>query len=69
MLPIYSISHLEKDIINCKLNLWVIEIESDAKLVVVVDLLKKDGDISNGNDNIVTDFKEGLKKIPMVIIL
>ena len=53
------------------LNLWVIEIEFDAKLVVVVvvDLLKKDGDISNGNDNIVTDFKEGLKKIPMVRIL
>ena len=47
----------------------MIEIEFDAKLVVVVDLLKKDGDISNGNDNIVTDFKEGLKKIPMVIIL
>ena len=46
----------------------MIEIEFDAKLVVV-DLLKKDGDISNGNDNIVTDFKEGLKKIPMVRIL
>lgn len=49
------------------LNLSAVEIELDAKLVA--DLLKKDGDISNGNKNIVADCKASLKQIPMVIIL
>lgn len=40
----------------------LIEIEFDAKLIVVVDLLKKDGDISNGNDNIVADLRKALRK-------
>jgi len=57
-----------RDIQMCLLlNLSAVEIELDAKLVV--DLLKKDGDISNRNKNIVADCKEGLKQIPMVRIV
>ena len=45
-----------------ELNLPAVEIELDAKLVV--DLMKKaDGNL-NGSDVIVTDCKEGPKKIP-----
>ena len=49
-----------------ELNLPVVIIELDAKLVV--DLLKKWGGSLNGNDVIVADCKESLKKIPRTII-
>lgn len=48
------------------MNLPTVEIELDAKLVV--DLLKKEGGNLNGNDVIVDDCREGLKKIPLVRI-
>ena len=46
------------------LNLAVVEIELDAKLVV--DLLGQALDPSNANDSILADCKEGLKRIPWV---
>ena len=49
-----------------ELNLPAVIIELDAKLVV--DLLKKWGGSLNGNDVIVADCKESLKKIPRTII-
>nr|POE92799.1 hypothetical protein CFP56_06768 [Quercus suber] len=49
-----------------ELNLPVVIIELDAKLVM--DLLKKPGRSLNGNDVIVADCKENLKKIPRTII-
>jgi len=49
-----------------ELNLPVVIIELDAKLVV--DLLKKPGGSLNGNDVIVANCKENLKKIPRTII-
>ena len=49
-----------------ELNLPAVIIELDAKLVV--DLLKKAGGSLNGNDVIVVDCKENLKKIPRTII-
>ena len=48
------------------LNLAAIEIELDAKLVI--DLLEKDGDYPNGNDIIVADCREGLRKFSSVKI-
>ena len=48
------------------LNLTAAQIELNAKLVV--DLLKKDGDNPNRNDEIVADCREGLKKFPLVKI-
>ena len=47
-------------------NLPAVETELDAKLMV--DLLKKEGVTLNGNDVIVADCREGLKKIPLVRI-
>ncbi|XP_075650954.1 uncharacterized protein LOC142621553 [Castanea sativa] len=49
------------------LNLQAMEIELDAKLVV--DLISKEGSKPNNNDVIVTDCREGLKKIPRVRVL
>ena len=49
-----------------ELNLPVVIIELDAKLVM--DLLKKPGGSLNGNDVIVANCKENLKKIPRTII-
>ena len=43
----------------------MIKIELDAKLIVVVDLLKKDGDISNGNDNIVAELRKASRKFQL----
>ena len=48
------------------LNLENVIIELDAKLVV--DLLMKDERNSNGNEVIIADCKEGLKRIPWVRI-
>ena len=48
------------------LKLPAIFFELDAKLVV--DLLKKDMEKSNGIDVLVVDCREGLKEIPMVRI-
>lgn len=48
------------------LNLPAVIIELDEKLVV--ELLKKLGGSLNGNDVIVADCKESLKKIPRTII-
>uniref|UniRef100_A0A7N2LCZ6 RNase H type-1 domain-containing protein n=1 Tax=Quercus lobata TaxID=97700 RepID=A0A7N2LCZ6_QUELO len=47
-------------------NLPAVETELDAKLMA--DLLKKEGVNLNGNDVIVADCREGLKKIPLVRI-
>lgn len=59
-----------RDIQMCLLlNLSAVEIEIELDAKLVVDLLKKDGDISNRNKNIVADCKEGLKQIPMVRIV
>jgi len=48
------------------LNLENVIIELDVKLVV--DLLMKDERSSNGNEVIIADYKEGLKRIPRVRI-
>ena len=48
------------------LNLENVIIELDAKLVV--DLLMKDERSSNGNEVIIADCKEGLKRLPRVRI-
>lgn len=48
------------------LNLPVVEIELDAK--VVVDLVTSNSSSLNSTDVIVIDCKEGLKKIPLVRI-
>lgn len=57
-----------KDGINLclSLDLYIMEIELDAKLIV--ELLKKEGGNPNGNDVIVDDCREGLKKIPLAKI-
>lgn len=57
-----------RDSINLylSLNLCAMEIELNAKLDV--DLLKKEGGNPNGNDVIVVDCREGLKKISLAKI-
>lgn len=46
------------------LNLQVVEVELDTKLVV--DLFRKDCGNVNGNNTIVVDFKESLQQIPWI---
>lgn len=48
------------------LYLLTVEVELDVKLVV--DLLSKVNEPSNANDTILADCKEGLKRIPMIKI-
>ena len=40
--------------------------KSDAK--AIVDLLKKNDQACNSNDNLVADCRKGLREIPMVVI-
>ena len=48
------------------LKLQAVVFELDAK--AIVDLLKKDDQACNSNDNLVVDCKKGLREIPMVVI-